>query len=327
MSQGDGWLSEGIFKTGGARSLGFMNNIGIEAATTTNAADSIRITSADGTALGQHNVGYLTLPSATTGLLTVFRMVADVTILLTGAHWGLGTFGDQTDFLLSLYAINDNGTLKWGVGSVPNHKVILNADDQTTNTSVTQVNHVLVTSALAGDANCLEIGYFKANFDDAGGAAEDLWAVQTGIGDIAFGPCPGQRKKWTPTITGFGNVSNTFFFWLKLRCDLLGQGTFTAGTVAAALASLDLPTGLVIDANALSIANTTAAAGPDLNGVWTAHTANPQRGTAVSATGTSTTLVYAGSNATPLIPSNGSGTFASSVVTSVAFRVPIVGWS
>src|SRR3990167_4488496 len=184
-----GKISSGVIEQGGARYAGWMNNLAIVNATTTNAADSIKITGSDGTALSANNYGWTTLPSATTGRLVTLSMTADVTILLTGAHWGFGTKGDLTDYILYVYAINDAGTLKWGVGAKPNRLIVLNADDvdDSAPTSVNAYEKVMVNTALGSDSDARVVGWFKANFDDAGGAAEDLWAVQTGDGDINTG--------------------------------------------------------------------------------------------------------------------------------------------
>ena len=184
-----GKLNSGVLEQGGARHAGWMNNIAIVNATTTNAADSIKITGSDGTALSASNYGWITLPSATAGRLVTLSMTADVTINLTGAHWGFGTKGDLTNYILYVYAINDAGTLRWGAGAKPNRNVVLDADDTATATSVTTYEKVLINSLLTGGANAYArvVGWFKASFDDTGGAAEDLWAVQTGVGDIQQG--------------------------------------------------------------------------------------------------------------------------------------------
>jgi len=216
VARGDGLLESGVFKQGGAQSPGWFNNIGLDASTTTNANDSITITSADGNPLTEKNVGYVTLPSATSGLLTTFRLASDIKILLTGATWGEGGDGDLTDYMLSVYLINDAGTLKAGVGSIPNHRVILNADDTATQASASSVEKILVNTALGADASCLEIGWFKANFDDTGGAAEDLWAVQTGIGDINLGTRPRINQYFTPSRAF---VANTTYSGFWHRCD------------------------------------------------------------------------------------------------------------
>lgn len=134
---------------------------------------------------------------------------------------------------------------------------------------------------------------------------------------------------YTPTLTGFGTASNISFMWRRNGDSIEIKGTFTAGTVAAVTVSMTLPGGLSIDSNKVSLANTTAAAGPTC-GIWTENTANPQRTNAILATGTSTTLIYAGGpqSSTPLVAVTGSGGFATGQVIAVEITaIPIVGYA
>lgn len=252
MAQGDGLLEGGVIKQGGANSPGWMNNIGLAAATTSSSNDSIKITSANGSALSPINVGYVTLPSTTSGLLTTLRITADVTIDLTGAHWGEGGKGDLTDYLLSVYAINDAGTLKWGVASVPGHSIILGSDDSATATDINLIDEVLVNSALTGDSSCLEVGWFKANFDDTGGTSEDLWSVQASAGDINLGPRPELEQYFTPTLTHTTNTA-TSGYWLR-RGNIWDINVFWdySGAPNSATLSFTMPTGLTINYRATS---------------------------------------------------------------------------
>lgn len=190
------------------------SNIGLAAATTTNANDSIKITGANGTAFSASNPGFVTLASTTSGALTTYKITADVTILLTGAHFGLGGGGDLTDQQLSVYALNNDGALVWGVAYNSDRLLVLNTEDQTTQTSVTSFSSVLVNSALSADAQALHVGWFKANFDDTGGAAEDLWSVQTGDGDINLGEAPLHVSEvWIYGGNGFGSTLTTIRRW------------------------------------------------------------------------------------------------------------------
>ena len=184
-----GVIDNGVIQQGGARYPGWFNNLGLQAATTTNANDSIKIQGATA-ALSQQNYLWVSVPSTTAGLLSTLSATADVTINLTGAHWGLGTLGDFTDVILHVYAINDSGTLKWGISPHPGLREVLGTDDETTATNVTSSEKVLVDTALSGNSPCQHVGWFKADFDDTGGAAEDLWAVQTAFGDIVIEPVP-----------------------------------------------------------------------------------------------------------------------------------------
>ena len=226
---------------------GNMHNLSIQAATTTSSNDSIKITSADGTALSSSNPGFICLPSATAGQLVVFSLTADVTIDLTGAHWGLGTNGDATDYLLSVYAINDAGTIKWGVASIPNHTRIQAADDEATATNVTTLEKVLVNSALSGESVCSEIGWFKANFDDTGGASEDLWAVQTSIGDINLGPRPQIPQEFTPSGSWTSNTTYSGYWYRsggKMKGFIKAE---TSGAPTSTIFTANVPSGVTID--------------------------------------------------------------------------------
>src|SRR3990167_11403122 len=180
-----GKLNAGVVEQGGTRYPGWMNNVGIVNTTTTNTADTITITGSNGTAFSSSNYGWITLPDATTGRLKDFSITADIDIVLTGAHWGFGTKGDLTDYILYVYAINDAGTLRWGVGAKPNRLIVLNADDvdDSDPTNVNSYEKVMVDTVLGSDSDARVVGWFKANFDDTG----DLWTVQSGDGDINIG--------------------------------------------------------------------------------------------------------------------------------------------
>ncbi len=223
----------------------WFHNIGIARATTTNAGDSVKITSASGTALLATNSAWIDLPGTTAGTVTRFSITADVTILLTGAHWGAGTLGDLTGALLRVLAVNDNGTLRWGVALLGGRNTILTTDSSATTTSVTAPEHVLMKTAAVGSATnrCREIGFVRADFDDTGGAAEDLWAIQTGVDDCTIGESPdGLWQPWNPTYAGFSaNPTTNTARWtqvgrmihLLLARQNLGTSNATTFTIAA----------------------------------------------------------------------------------------------
>lgn len=204
-----GKITAGVMEQGGARNGQWTNNIAIVSATTTNTGDSIRITGADGTALSTSNYGWVTLPStATAGRLVTFPVTADVTILTTAAHWGHDTTGDVTGALLRVLAINDNGTLKWGIALLGGRNILLTTDTTASPSSVGQPEHVLCTTAVGSSSNsCREIGFVRSNYDDTGGAAENLWTNQTGINDIYTGrTADGYWQPWVPTFSGFSSA-------------------------------------------------------------------------------------------------------------------------
>lgn len=166
---------------------GFTHNIGLKAATTTDANDSIQLVGANGSVLAAiTNLGYVTIPdSATSGKITRLQATALSALKLTGAHWGRGTFGNWTDIPLGVYVVNDgSGTFKFGVCAKPNLRTIADSNAHTTATSVTTYSKMLVTSALAsGTWPCVMIGWFLGDFNDTG----DVWTVQTAAGEINVG--------------------------------------------------------------------------------------------------------------------------------------------
>lgn len=238
-----GKMTAGVIEQGGARMATWTNNIAIIRATTTNAGDSIKITGANGTALSASNYGWVTLPDPTNvGQLLTFSVTADVTLNITGAHWGHGTKGDLTGEILRVLAINDNGTLRFGVALLGGRNCVLNTDVSSTQTSVTAPEHIYSSPTVASNTNsCREIGFFRANFDDTGGAAEDLWAVQTGVNDVVTGQsADGLWHPWNCTFTGFSvTQTTTRAQWTQigrtifLQYDRNALGTSNATTLTA----------------------------------------------------------------------------------------------
>tara|TARA_R100001086_G_scaffold245810_2_gene177218 strand:+ start:99 stop:1127 length:1029 start_codon:yes stop_codon:yes gene_type:complete len=306
---------------------GYIQNIGLAAGTTGVANDSITITGANGSPLSSGNPGTIVLPGATPGQLTTFTVTADVTIDLTGAHWGLGTNGDRTDYPLAVYAVNDAGTLKWAVHSVDGLKVLKGANDETTQTNVTTLNKFIASSALTGDSSAHQVGWFKANFDDTGGSSEDLWSVQTSLGDIGLGTKVFDRP-FVPTWTSLGSVSNNLAFHRYEDGKLNIRGFVTAGTRTAVLTSFSLPSAFQMDTNNISRSNTTSDDGEQI-GFWTTdNTAAHGNGVLVTATGTSTTLVYFGkvstsTTSTQLTPQLSTNAIASNAEVSYTCKIPV----
>lgn len=195
----------------GAKRAGDFSNVGLQSATGAVSGDTIKITGA-AAALSSSNPLFINLPVAgSPGLTGVFKATADVSLLLTGAHGGRNTFGDFTDIVFSVYAINDNGTLKFGVCQKPNLRTIVDTNSSATPASVTTYSKMLVNSTLSsGTWPCAQIGWFLADFDDTGGSSEDLWIVQTAAGEICVGaPVPSPTGSVIVTTgNGMGVVSN-----------------------------------------------------------------------------------------------------------------------
>lgn len=133
-------------------------------------------------------------------------------------------------------------------------------------------------------------------------------------------------QSYTPTLgAGFGTTSNINFQWRQVGDSVEVQGSFTMGTVAAALGSITLPNGYTINTSKVNIQNTTAQAGSAI-GTFAENGTATVFGHIVTATGTSTSLVYVasvGASASMLVPSNVSTPFASGGVTSIHFIVPV----
>lgn len=138
--------------------------------------------------------------------------------------------------------------------------------------------------------------------------------------------------QYTPTLgAGFGTVTNNVAFHRRNGEMLQVRGSFTSGTVSAAAASISLPSNLSIDSTKVSINNTTANTGP-MVGYWDQSEAQSNtRGSIITATGTSTTLVYIANSdrnvSDSLITTTVTNSLPSSVVVSYEFEVPISGWT
>lgn len=171
-----------------------LRNIGFAQGSDTS---QLKITAANGSALGSTNPGYVRIPSSTAGTFRTFTVTADVTIDLTGAHWGLDTKGNITSALLRVYAIDDAGTLKWGVGYQGGFTYIRNTQDSATATNINLPEEILVNSDVSTDNSpMLDVGYIVANFTDAG----DEWAITRYYPERS---ADGIWQTWAPTQGGF----------------------------------------------------------------------------------------------------------------------------
>lgn len=190
----------------------FVSNLGIAAATTTTTNDSVKVQGASA-ALSATNPLYVTMTSTTAGQLAKLSATADVTIKLTGAHWGAGTLGDLTGARLYVYAIYNGTNITWGVSTRPDYKTVNGTNCSATQTDVTAATKILVNSMtnISGGTvyPCLRVASFTADFDDTGGAAEDLWALQTSADDFRIGnDCvPGHAAVVLNTGNGHGSSS------------------------------------------------------------------------------------------------------------------------
>lgn len=135
----------------------------------------------------------------------------------------------------------------------------------------------------------------------------------------------GSWDVYSPVVTGFGTITNDSFQYRVNGDSLQVRGFFTAGTTSAVLGTFTLPGTYVISTTKSVVANTSAAAGPQV-GVITNDLAANQYVPMVTAVGTSTSLVYIGGAinvAGKLTPKNADNEFPTGAVISVFFEVPI----
>jgi len=124
---------------------------------------------------------------------------------LTGTHFGAGTNGDITGGLLRAILVNDNGTLRYCAGYLGGRETVVTTDTTATATSATTPESLFCNTVVGSATNmAVEIGYVRADFDDTGGAAEDLWTIQTGVDDVVNGKtADGLWQPWQPAESGF----------------------------------------------------------------------------------------------------------------------------
>lgn len=191
--------------TGGELAVGEVYNLTIVPATTTNANDSIKIQCGD-SACSVANFGLIKLRDDGDSDI-IYTITSDVTIDLTGAHWGQDTFGDLIDAILRVSAIAKGTTdILWCVNlqggrTVADNALVLNAA-----ASVNLPEEFLCDGTTATNKPIHDsVFWFKANFDDAGGAAANLWAVNSGLGDLNFGSADGQWMDFNSSYGGFSS--------------------------------------------------------------------------------------------------------------------------
>ena len=228
----------------GLKAVGVPVNLNIVNATTTNAADSIKIECGD-TSCSSTNPGFIWIPSATGGDRTLFTITADVTILITGAVWTLDA-GDATDAVLRVFAVNAAGTLVHCVGLQGRPQLFIGSStlDSTTPADINLAEELLCSGAIGADDPIVEWAWFKANFDTTGGAAENLWAVQTGDGDLNVGKADGVYQSFVnqAAVTGFSAAPTvTTYDWVQNGDTICFNTDVAGGTSNAITYTLALP--------------------------------------------------------------------------------------
>lgn len=179
-------------------------------------SSQLKITSANGTALGATNPGYVRIRSSTAGTYRTYTVTADVTLDLTGAHWGLDTKGNVSNAILRVYAIDDGGTLRWGVGYCGGFYYIRNSQDDTTASNINLPEEIFVDSNVTNDNSPIrDVGYIIASFTDA----SNEWAIGEYHPNES---ADGIWQPWSITFTGFSaNPTTTQARWTQV-----GKTTF-----------------------------------------------------------------------------------------------------
>lgn len=204
--------------------------------------------------------------------------------------------------LLSVYNDNNNGQLRQEVGTF--NGVVY---PQSTCTSIRLIIHCASTNANA----------YNVYMDEV------VITPQTTVS----GPVVTDWVAYTPTFTSIGTVTGINFMWRRVGGDMEIKGNAIAGTAAATLWSMTLPSGVSLDTTRLTASNTTAAAGQLVGGMQYSGAASGVYNI-VTASATSTTLLYnanVNSGTTQLIPQT-ANTGANANPFSMWVRIPISGW-
>lgn len=202
----------GVVKSSNVRKNGDMENIGFSFS-----GDTLTINQANGSAFADTpgNRGYVWMRSHTDGRIIRGKIVANVSLDIGGAHWGMDGLGDLTNIFLRVYCINDGNTNedftpKWGVCLQGGFYYIRNTQDDTTAANINLPEKILVNSNVTNDfSNMFDAGFFSANFTDAantwainntqpGVSADDLWMDygDPNFGGFAVAPTP-LLVRWT----------------------------------------------------------------------------------------------------------------------------------
>lgn len=211
-------LPSASMTVGGANQPGWMNNCALKRASVTNGWDSVSLTSAGGTALSATNVCSIGMPSTTAGQTTVFFVTADVTLTPTGAVYDWDA-ADITGALLRWVAVNDNGTLRHCLAKLGGRQTVLTTDTNATASNVNLAEEMFCSAAVGSATNtAMELGFARVDWDTTGGAAENLYQIQSGVNDVVTGrTADGLTQPCNTTWGGFSaNPTTTRCEWSQV---------------------------------------------------------------------------------------------------------------
>ena len=168
-------------------------------------------------------------------------------------------------------------------------------------TNITSSSYRLIMHYASTNANALTF-----NFDN----------VMVGPQLISYGSAETDWTSYTPTTQGLGTISSATFYWRRVGDSAHIRGDFTTGTVAASLAQVSVPSGLLIDPSKITGNSVVGPVSRGGSATLTSVIAAP-----------STSFLSFGTGSTLLTPGNGSAVFGSTEAESFDAVVPILGWS
>lgn len=148
------------------------------------------------------------------------------------------------------------------------------------------------------------------------------------FGNLGVGGSPTTPwAAYSAVLTSFGTTSGESFLYRRIGDSVEVKGSFTAGTLAGALGSVSLPSGLTVATTKVSI-NADTSNPCEYVGVMFPVAAS-QEITLLACTTTSTSVVYTGRAFTVgsrTTPNNANSYMASTQLIHVNFTVPVSGW-
>jgi hypothetical protein len=136
-------------------------------------------------------------------------------------------------------------------------------------------------------------------------------------------------ESYTPTFgAGFSATSSEQFYWKRVGEDLLVRGRFTADTVAAAIATVSIPSGLTIKSSIIPSASNSVV------GKYFRAITSTLHGGSMHIASSSTTAInfgpstgFSGTSDNAMNTTNGNTSFSGGDPVTLEFRVPIQGWA
>lgn len=182
-------------KTRKAKRPGDMDNIGFFITGTGNGTLTIKQANGDDFDDSDGNRGYVWLRSSTNGEIIRGVLISNISIPLVGMAPGMEAYGDRTDVILRIYAINDGNnsddfTPKIGISYQGGFDYIRTTQGSTTASDIDVQYEVLLNSSVSNDNSPMsDIGYIIADFDDTGNInGENFWEItETHPGESADG--------------------------------------------------------------------------------------------------------------------------------------------